>query len=86
MKILTFFVLTPWNREVFCPYPLGLRFTHSELLNLWYLLRDLTRYFNKKKWEKMRHPGIEPGPPRWQRGIIATRLMALSPDGFEPST
>ena len=24
----------------------------------------------------MRHPGIEPGPPRWQRGIIATRLMA----------
>ena len=26
---------------------------------------------------KMRHPGIEPGPPRWQRGIIATRLMAL---------
>ena len=26
---------------------------------------------------KVRHPGIEPGPPRWQRGIIATRLMAL---------
>ena len=24
---------------------------------------------------KMRHPGIEPGPPRWQRGIITTRLM-----------
>ena len=24
----------------------------------------------------MRRPGIEPGPPRWQRGIIATRLMA----------
>ena len=23
----------------------------------------------------MRHPGIEPGPPRWQRGIITTRLM-----------
>ena len=25
--------------------------------------------------QKMRHPGIEPGPPRWQRGIITTRLM-----------
>ena len=37
---------------VFGPYPLGLRFTHSELLNLWYLLRDLARYFNKKKWGK----------------------------------
>ena len=24
----------------------------------------------------MRHPGVEPGPPRWQRGIIAARLMA----------
>jgi hypothetical protein len=26
---------------------------------------------------EMRHPGIEPGPPRWQRGIITTRLMTL---------
>ena len=26
----------------------------------------------------MRHPGIEPGPPRWQRGIITTRLMTLA--------
>ena len=24
----------------------------------------------------VRHPGVEPGPPRWQRGIIAARLMA----------
>ena len=28
-----------------------------------------------REWVKMRHPGIEPGPPRWQRGIITTRLM-----------
>ena len=27
------------------------------------------------KKRNMRHPGIEPGPPRWQRGIITTRLM-----------
>ena len=27
--------------------------------------------------KRMRHPGIEPGPPRWQRGIITTRLMTL---------
>ena len=26
----------------------------------------------------VRHPGIEPGPPRWKRGAIATRLMARS--------
>ena len=39
------------------------------------------------KIKKMRHPGVEPGPPRWQRGIMAARLMAqLSSDGFEPST
>jgi hypothetical protein len=25
--------------------------------------------------EKVRHRGIEPRPPRWQRGIITTRLM-----------
>ena len=32
--------------------------------------------------QKMRHPGIEPGPPRWQRGIITTRLMTLR--GMKP--
>ena len=30
----------------------------------------------------MRHPGIEPGPSRWQRDIITTRLMTL--DSWEP--
>ena len=41
---------------------------------------------------KMRHPGIEPGPPRWQRGIITTRLMTLDSwhkrgqGGLEPPT
>ena len=25
----------------------------------------------------MRHPGVEPGPPRWQREIITARLMTL---------
>ena len=40
----------------------------------------------------MRHPGIEPGPPRWQRGIITTRLMTLDSwqkrgqGGLEPPT
>ena len=24
----------------------------------------------------MRHPGIEPGPHRWQRRILTTELMA----------
>ena len=24
----------------------------------------------------MRQPGIEPGPPRWQRGILTTELLA----------
>ena len=34
----------------------------------------------------MRHPGVEPGPPRWQRGIITARLMAryLRCPGIEP--
>jgi hypothetical protein len=35
----------------------------------------------------MRHPRIELGPPRWQRGIIATRLMAqemVRRPGIEP--
>ena len=31
--------------------------------------------------KKVRHPRIELGPPRWQRGIIATRLMALASTG-----
>ena len=31
----------------------------------------------RAKRSDMRHPGIEPGPPRWQRGIITTRLMTL---------
>mgnify|MGYP007011237169 CR=1 FL=1 len=43
---------------------------------------------------EMRHPGIEPGPPRWQRGIITTRLMTLGlmhskergQGGLEPPT
>ena len=26
----------------------------------------------------MRHPGIEPGPHRWQRRILTTELMALN--------
>ena len=26
---------------------------------------------------KVRHPGVEPGPPRWQREIITARLMTL---------
>ena len=30
--------------------------------------------------KKVRHPRIELGPPRWQRGIIATRLMARCVD------
>ena len=40
----------------------------------------------------MRHPGIEPGPPRWQRGIITTRLMTpisynkRGQGGIEPPT
>ena len=25
----------------------------------------------------MRQPGIEPGPPRWQRGILTIELLAL---------
>ena len=25
----------------------------------------------------MRHPGVEPGPKRWQRSIITARLMTL---------
>ena len=32
-------------------------------------------------FQKVRHPRIELGPPRWQRGIIATRLMALASTG-----
>ena len=39
-------------------------------------------FFTKKNFfstiKKVRHPGVEPGPPRWQRGIIAARLMAQS--------
>ena len=37
----------------------------------------------KEKKEKkkyiyiLRQPGIEPGPPRWQRGILTTELLAL---------
>ena len=27
--------------------------------------------------QKVRHPGVEPGPPRWQREIITARLMTL---------
>ena len=41
----------------------------------------------KNKNKNVRHPGIEPGPPRWQRGIIATRLMAqkvVRRPGIEP--
>ena len=34
----------------------------------------ITRRSLKKK--NVRHPGVEPGPPRWQRGIITARLMA----------
>ena len=26
----------------------------------------------------MRHPGIEPGPHRWQRRILTTELKALN--------
>ena len=35
---------------------------------------------------RLRHPGVEPGPPRWQRGIITARLMALEMrrPGIEP--
>ena len=27
--------------------------------------------------KRLRHPGIEPGPHRWQRRILTTELMAL---------
>ena len=38
----------------------------------------ITKMFFKKNIliKKLRHPGVEPGPPRWQRGIITARLMA----------
>ncbi len=25
----------------------------------------------------LRQPGVEPGPPRWQRGILTVELLAL---------
>ena len=31
-----------------------------------------------KRYIVMRHPGIEPGPHRWQRRILTTELMALN--------
>ena len=36
------------------------------------------RYVHLKKIAiLLRHPGIEPGPHRWQRRILTTELMAL---------
>ena len=32
---------------------------------------------NRTRQPKVRHPGVEPGPPRWQREIITARLMTL---------
>ena len=45
--------------------------------------RNETQNKNKRKEKKnnesrfLRQPGIEPGPPRWQRGILTTELLAL---------
>ncbi len=33
------------------------------------------RHRDSQKAVRLRHPGIEPGPPRWQRGILATEPM-----------
>ena len=35
---------------------------------------------SKPSQPKVRHPGVEPGPPRWQREIITARLMTLQDD------
>ena len=32
--------------------------------------------------DKMRRPGIEPGPPAWKAGIITIRLTALGVQAF----
>ena len=41
---------------------------------------DILLYFcmRIKRYIVMRHPGIEPGPHRWQRRILTTELMALN--------
>ena len=40
--------------------------------------------------QKVRRPGIEPGPPAWKAGILATELSTLAYEkpstGFEPVT
>ena len=37
----------------------------------------VTRATRLNKTNILRHPGIEPGPHRWQRRILTTELMAL---------
>ena len=39
------------------------------------IMRPTRCQLRHRGWRTVRHPGIEPGPPRWQRGIITTRLM-----------
>ena len=38
-------------------------------------MHDTIKIGKSSGQKQLRHPGIEPGPPRWQRGIITTRLM-----------